>query len=339
MYKKRFPVKDIHYLVVQALTNHKTDIAIAKKVADALVAAEIDGHSGHGLSRLPSYCAHSTSGKVNGSALPVISQVAAAAIKVDAQNGFSYPAISMAIDEIAKLTPETGVAVAAVTKSHHCGAAGYHVEKLAQKGLIGLLFANTPKAIAPWGGKEGVFGTNPIAFAVPRHNREALVIDLALSEVARGKIMVAERDNKKIPEGWALDSVGQVTTDPKAALSGTMIPMGGAKGSALVLMVEILAAALTASNLSFEATSFFEAGGKSPGVGQLLVAFAPGPLSGGQFSKKVELLFDEILSQENTRLPGARKVLLRKTAAQQGILLPEVLYRQLQNLAHECALI
>jgi len=140
--------------VVKALIAHNTDPENAQKVADALIAAEIDGLGGHGLSRLPSYCAQSAGGKVNGFAVPVALQVAAAAIQVDAQYGFAYPAMDLAIDKLSALAPETGVAVAAVTNSHHCGAAGYHVEKLAQKGLVGLLFANTPKAIAPWGARR-----------------------------------------------------------------------------------------------------------------------------------------------------------------------------------------
>ncbi len=333
MNKEYFGVEEIHQLVVQALVNHNTKCCNAESVADALVATEIDGQFGHGLSRLPSYCAQSANGKVNGFAIPLVSQVAAASLKIDAQYGFAYPALKIAVNELEKLTPKTGIAVAAITKSHHCGAAGYHVEKLAQKGLVGLLFANTPKAIAPWGGKKAVFGTNPVAFAVPRKNREPMVIDLALSKVARGKIMIANLANKDIPEGWALDSAGKITTDPKAALAGTMVPMGDAKGAALVLMVEILAAALTDSNFGFEATSFFEAEGEPPGVGQLLVAFAPVPLSGDTFKARVEALFTEILGQEHTRLPGERKSTLRKTAEENGIPLTRDQYALIQNLA------
>jgi (2R)-3-sulfolactate dehydrogenase (NADP+) len=334
MKNNSFSIEEIHQLVVKALTNHNTDANNAEKIASALVAAEIDGLGGHGLSRLPSYCAQSASGKIKGFAVPVASQVAAAAIQVDAQHGFAYPAMELAIEKLVDLAPKTGVAVAVVTNSHHCGAAGYHVENLAKRGLVGLLFANTPKAIAPWGGQKGLFGTNPIAFAVPRKDKDPMVIDLALSKVARGKIMVAKRDNKPIPEGWALDAAGQSTTDPDAALSGTMVPMGDAKGAALVLMVEVLAAALTASNFGFEASSFFEAEGDSPGVGQLLLAFAPNPLAGEQFFARVECLFKEILSQDETRLPGERRLALRKKVAEEGLHLTEEQYLQLQKLAN-----
>jgi len=333
MSTKYYPVDQIHQLAVKALISHKTSLENAHQIADALVAAEIDGLSGHGLSRLPSYTSQSSHGKVNGNATPSFSQVSDAAICVNARHGFAYPAMALAIEKLCDLTSKTGIAVAAVTNSHHCGAAGYHVEKLAENELIGILFANTPKAIAPWGGQKGLFGTNPIAFAAPRKNKPSLVIDLALSKVARGKIMVANREKRPIPEGWALDSAGRATTDAGAALSGTMVPMGDAKGAALVLMVEILAAALTSSNFGYEASSFFDVEGESPGVGQLLIAIAPNPLSGGNFYSRIESLCNEILSQQNTRLPGDRRLMLRKKASQDGIALSKEQYGQLITLA------
>jgi (2R)-3-sulfolactate dehydrogenase (NADP+) len=240
--------------------------------------------------------------------------------------------LALAVDKLAATTPESGIAVAAVNHSHHCGAAGYHVEALARKGFIGLLFANTPKAIAPWGGDKGLFGTNPIAFAAPRTNHNPLVIDLSLSKVARGKIMVAENEGKPIPEGWALDPHGKPTTDPKAAMAGTMLPMGGAKGAALVLMVEIMSAALTAAHFGFEASSFFTAEGNPAGVGQLLIAIAPNPLSVATFSDRLEILLSAVLGQENTRLPGDRRLQLRQAARQNGILIIKQQYDQLVAL-------
>ena len=332
MTETRLTLTEAHKICVAALCSHNTSDSNAELVANALVAAEADGLRGHGLSRLPSYCAQAASGKVNGQAQPTSKLVAEAALRIDARNGFAYPALALAVDKLAATTPESGIAVAAVNHSHHCGAAGYHVEALAQKGLIGLLFANTPKAIAPWGGDQGVFGTNPIAFASPRANPNPLVIDLSLSKVARGKIMVAENEGKSIPEGWALDPHGKPTTDPKAAMAGTMLPMGGAKGAALVLMVEILSAALTAAHFGFEASSFFSAEGKPAGVGQLMIAIAPNPLSQETFNDRLEILLSAIIGQEDTRLPGDRRLKLRQAARQNGILIPEQQYDQLVAL-------
>jgi (2R)-3-sulfolactate dehydrogenase (NADP+) len=319
-------------MAAKALVCHHTREENAAMVARALVAAEADGLGGHGLSRLPSYCAQSASGKVDGYALPAITSVAEAAIRIDARHGFAYGALDLAVKQLGQLAPQTGIAVAAVTHSHHCGAAGYHVEALARQGLVGLLFANTPRAIAPWGGKTGVFGTNPIAFAAPRKGKDPLVIDLSLSKVARGKIMVAQQQQASIPSGWALDPQGQPTTDPEAALAGTMLPMGAAKGAALVLMVEILAAALTAAHFGFEASSFFTAEGEPPNVGQLLLALAPNPLSNHRFAARLEDLIAAILIQPNTRLPGDRRLKQRQRAHHEGLFLTDQQYEQLVSL-------
>lgn len=333
MNDKMYPVAEIYQLVTRALVSHRSAPRNAAAVAEALIAAEMDGLRGHGLSRLSSYCGQSASGKVDGLAEPEVTKVGGAAVRIDARRGFAYPAMELAVDKLSGLAAEMGIAVAAITNSHHCGAAGYHVEKLARQGLVGLLFANTPKAIAPWGGSRALFGTNPIAFAVPRKDQEPMVIDLALSKVARGKIMVANRENREIPEGWALDANGRPTTDPATALGGTMVPMGDAKGAALVLMVEILAAAVTGANFGYEASSFFEAEGDPPKVGQLLLAIAPGPLSGELFYARIEELFAQILNQEDTRLPGERRLILRSRAEEQGLRLSLAEYAQLRRLA------
>ncbi len=315
------------------LTRHATSDANAAVVARALVAAEIDGQKGHGLSRLPSYAAQAASAKVDGHAVPVLESVAAGALRIDARNGFAFPALALAVEALSDRATGTGIAAAAIHRSHHFGQAGYHVEQLAAAGLIGLLFGNSPKAIAPWGGHAAVFGTNPIAFAAPRRSQPPLLIDLSLSKVARGKVMVAARQGEPIPEGWALDSTGRPTTDAEAAMQGTMLPMGDAKGAALVLMVEILAAALTGARFGFEASSFFTADGEPPGVGQFLVAIDPGAFSGDAFAERLETLVGAILTQRGTRLPGERRLALRAAAARDGVVVASPLYAELNALA------
>jgi len=323
---------DAELLAKDILVRHDTSEANAECVARALVAAEADGQKGHGLSRLPSYAAQAASGKVDGHALPTLEQGARAALRIDARNGFAFPALAMAVDRLSSLAAETGIAAAGVHHSHHFGQAGYHVEQLAASGLIGLVFGNSPKAIAPWGGSEGVFGTNPVAFAAPRRTGPPLVIDLSLSKVARGKVMVAAKQGEPIPEGWALDRHGNPTTDAEAALQGTMLPMGDAKGAALVLMVEILAAALTGARFGFEASSFFTAEGEPPAVGQFLVAIDPRVFSGDAFAQRLETLIGAILEQQGTRLPGARRLGLRAESARNGVVVPAALYDELKAL-------
>ncbi len=325
------PVDQCRSLSVAILQHHNSSRGNAECVTDALIAAEIDGQSGHGLSRLPSYAAQAAAGKVNGHAVPVVHPVGAAAVRVDAANGFAFPALAKAISELDSLVTETGIAVAAVHRSHHFGQAGYHVEQLAVRGRVGLIFGNSPKAIAPWGGHRGVFGTNPIAFAVPRTNQAPLVIDLSLSKIARGKIMVAAQRGEPIDPGWALDPTGRPTTDPQAAMAGTMLPMGDAKGAALVMMVEILAAALTGANFGFEASSFFDADGPPPGVGQLMIAMQGEALSGGSLANRLETLIAAVLEQPGTRLPGSRRLAARADA--ELIKIPRSLYEKLRSLA------
>ncbi|MFG1359487.1 Ldh family oxidoreductase [Xanthobacter pseudotagetidis] len=305
----------------------------AAAVADALVAAEADGIASHGLSRLPAYADQVKSGKVAGAAVPALLWTAEATLRVDAGAGFAFPAIAAGLDAAAERVAKTGIAGVAVHASHHAGAMGHHVEKLAARALAGLAFSNSPSAIAPWGGAAGVFGTNPIAFAVPRAGAAPLVIDASLSKVARGKIMVAAQRGNPIPDDWALDPEGRPTTDPKAALEGTMLPIGDAKGAALVLMVEILAAALTGGQFGFEASSFFTADGPAPRIGHLFLVMDPARLGGPDFSARLETLLGAILGQEGTRLPGDRRLAARAKAAGEGISVPAALLEELRRRA------
>ena len=156
------------------------------------------------------------------------------------------------------------------------------------------------------------------------------MVDLSLSKVARGRIMVAAHRGEAIPEGWALDAAGRPTTDARAALDGgAMLPMGDAKGAALVLMVEVLATALTGSRFGFEAGSFFTAEGPPPRVGQLLLALNPAAMSGADFFERVDALTAAILAQPGTRLPGLRRFELRRRAERDGLAVPEALHRDL----------
>ena len=224
----------------------------------------------------------------------------------------------------------TGIACAAIIRSHHCGAAGHPVERLAEQGLVAMMFANTPAAIAPWGGATAVFGTNPIAFACPLTGRPPLVVDLALSKVARGNILAAKQKGEQIPPGWALDANGKPTTDPDAALAGTMLPLGDAKGTPLALMVELLAAGLTGANFADEASSFLDDKGPPPGTGQLIIAFDPAAFGGS--AAHVATLIGAIETQPGTRLPGSRRLASRHEAAAEGIAVGDALIAEIEAL-------
>ncbi len=323
----------LHDLAVRVLYASRTSRENATAVADALVAAEADGLAGHGASRLPSYADQASCGKVDGFATPELTETAGAALRVDARDGFAYPAIALGLGRAARLVEKTGVVAVAVGNSHHFGAAGYHVEPLAEQGLVALAFGNSPAAIAPWGGSRALFGTNPIACACPRPGGPPLVIDLGLSKVARGRIMVAAGKGETIPEDWALDSRGRPTTDAKAAMEGTMLPMGDAKGAALVLMVEILAAALTDSHFGYQASSFFDADGPPPRVGQFFLVLRPECFAGDAFPGRLEELLTAIVAQPGARLPGQRRLARRAEARRSGVEIPDTLHAELLERA------
>jgi (2R)-3-sulfolactate dehydrogenase (NADP+) len=305
-----------------AFERHGCSAANARSVARALIAAEADGLVGHGLSRLPTYLQMVKSGKIDGWAKPTATRQRPGVLAVDAAYGFAYPAIDLALAELPAIATSQGIATASIARSNHCGAAGLPCEALARQGLVALLFANTPSAMAPWGGRTPVFGTNPIAFAAPRDGHDPAVVDLALSKVARGPIAAAKQRGDGIPEGWALDSDGNPTTDAAKALSGTMIPLGDAKGAALALMVEVLAACLTGANLAFEASSFLDGEGAPPATGQLIVAIDPAAFGHARFGERMATLIDAIERQPGARLPGSRRYANRARAARDGIMIP-----------------
>lgn len=329
-------VEEARRLAVDAFLSAGASRENAEATADALVAAEIDGQRGHGLTRVPSYAAQLRSGKANPLAVPSIVESDAdtgrAVIRVDADHGLAYRAINMAIDALAPRAKKCGIAVAAISRSHHFGQAGAHAEKLAREGLVALVFGNSPKGIALWGSAKPALGTNPIAFAAPMPDGSPLVIDLALSVAARGKIIAAQKTGAPIPEGWALDADGNPTTDPDAALNGSMAPVGGAKGAVLALMVEIMAAALAGSHFGFEASSLFTADGPAPNLGQVILALDPQAVSGGAFLERMGVLAQVIEETEGARLPGAARLEKRKAVRENGLSIPESLYREIENL-------
>jgi (2R)-3-sulfolactate dehydrogenase (NADP+) len=311
---------ELEALIARAIAAANTSEKNARSVGRALAQAEIDGQSGHGLSRVPSYAAQARSGKVDGHAVPEVRQTRSAALMIDVRHGFVYPAIDIAVERLPPLAQGGGIAAVGFARSHHFGVAGRHVERLAEAGLVALAFSNTPKAIAAWGGKRQVFGTNPIAFAAPRKTAPPIVVDLAVSQVARGKILTAAQRDEAIPDTWAVDEHGRPTTDPKAGLKGALQPIGGAKGAALALMVEVLSAALMGASLAFEASSFLDAEGPPPAVGQLLIAIDPGGFGGTDVVlDRIDALAAMIEDDTGARLPGTKRLTLRDKAGREGV--------------------
>lgn len=329
----RLSLSDLHDLATGVLSASKTSAENAAAVSRALVKADADGIPSHGVSRLPAYADQAKAGKVDGFATPEVTTPKSASVRVDAKSGFAYPAIEAGIAAAMERIKETGIVGLAIGNSHHAGVAGHHVEPFAEEGYLALGFTNSPAGIAPWGGSRPIYGTNPIAFACPLKGKPPIVADLSTSKVARGKIKLAADNGEAIPEGWAVDADGKPTTDAKAAMGGSLLPMGDAKGAALVMMVEILTATLTGSNHGFEASSFFDDKGPAPHIGQFFIAIDPVGFSGGVFDERMEALAEAILSQEGTRMPGARRFNIREASASDGVDIPDNLFDDLKTRA------
>ena len=328
--------EELERLMAAALGRAGAHPDMARATARALAAAEREGLASHGASRIPQYCGHLANGRADGAAVPVVARDSKGACLVDAKGGLAFAALELAGREAIRRAREFGVAFVAVTNSNHFGAAAYHLEPVAEAGLVGLAFGNSPAAMPAWGGKRALFGTNPIAAAFPRRSAPALAIDLSLSAVARGKIMVAAREGKPIPEGWALDAEGRPTTDAKAALDGSMLPAGGVKGAMLALTVELLVCALSGAAYGFESDSFFTQEGRPTRIGQAILAVDPGALAGNDvYFERVETLVAAMTADGGVRLPGERRASNARKAAREGIAVPAALLAQIRGLAGE----
>jgi (2R)-3-sulfolactate dehydrogenase (NADP+) len=283
--------------------------------------------------RITQYATHLANGRVDGRAVAAIVRERGGAILVDARSGLAFPACALAVEEAIRRARTLGVAFAGVTNSHHFGVAAWHLQPVGDAGMVGLAFGNSPAAMPAAGGKRALFGTNPIAAVFPRRDGIPLSIDLSLSEAARGKVMLAAKEGRPIPLGWALDRDGQPTTDAKAALGGSMLAMGGTKGAMLALVVELLVTALTGAAMGFEASSFFVDEGNRPRIGQAFLVIDPDALAGRDvYLERIETLIAAMLEDAGVRLPGARRAAIARRADAQGVEISQVLADQLRAL-------
>ncbi len=336
MNPQRIPVDEAERLMAAALRRSGASAAMAEATARALACAEMDGIGSHGASRIPQYCGHLANGRANGAAVPEVARGGKAACLVDARQGLAFEACALAVREAIARAREYGVAYVAVANSNHFGVAAYHLEPVAAAGLVGLAFGNSPAAMPAWGGKRALFGTNPVAAVFPRRAAPPITVDLSLSAIARGKIMVAAREGKPIPEGWAVDSRGQPTTDARAALEGSMLPAGGAKGAMLALIVELLVCALSGAAYGFESDSFFTAEGRPTRIGQAFLAIDPAALAGRDvYLERVETLVAAMTQDPDVRLPGERRARNRDAARREGVVIAPDLLDRIRALAQD----
>lgn len=323
----------LHQMARAALEKAGAHSKMAEAAAAHLVRAEEQGLPTHGMSRVPFYCAMLRNGRADGTAHPAMVADRAAVCLIDNRDALPYVSAQWAIEEAILRARRNGIGFAGIRNSAHAGVLGIHLAAVGEAKMVGFAFTNSPAAIPAWGGKKALFGTNPVAAVFPRKSGDPLVIDLALTTVVRGKIMLAMKRGERIPEGWALDRNGKPTTDPREAIEhGSLFPIGGAKGAMLALMFELICAALTGAAIGPEADSFFSEQGNKPRIGQAFIAIDPGQLAGlERYFERVETVIAAMQADPEVRLPGARRFAAQK-AAHGGIEIPDELLAQVEKL-------
>ena len=321
---------EVEALAVTRLQDAGAVAAQAGPVARSIRLAERDGVRSHGLMYLPIYAEHLACGKVDGRAVPQLSQSRAGVLLVDAAHGFAHPAIDLGLPALLAAARAQGIAAMTLHRSYNCGILGHHAERIAEAGLIGLCFTHAPASIAPVGGRVPVIGTNPFALAVPDGaGGVPFVLDQSASVVAKSEVILRGRKGEALPEGWALDREGRPTTDPDAALKGSMLPSGGAKGFGAGLMVEVLASVLSGAVASRDASPFSGPAGGPPATGQCFIAIDPAAFA-PEFGPRILALAQAIEAQEGARLPGARRKAARSRTARAGVMVDDALAERIR---------
>lgn len=330
----RVPVDELQALLQRIFIRHGTSAEVAGILSRNVAEAQRDGADSHGVFRMPGYVSTLASGWVDGKAVPEVKDAAPAFISVDAKNGFAQPAHMAARELLLGKVRSQGIALLSIHDSHHFAALWPDVEPYAEQGLVALNFVNSMACVVPHGGRNALFGTNPIAFAAPRQGAEPLVFDLATSAMAHGDIQIAAREGRQLPPDHGVDGQGNPTTDPRAILEGgALLPFGGHKGSAFSMMVELLAAALTGGNFSFDFTWDQHPGAQTPRTGQLLIVIDPSKGAGANFAQRAERLVQAMREAGQERLPGARRHRQRRESLSLGVALSNSDYAMLRELA------
>ena len=328
-------LSDLTALLARIFERHGCSAEVAAILAANCAAAQRDGADSHGVFRMPGYVSTLKSGWVDGRAVPEVQDVAPGFVRVDARNGFAQPALAAARPLLLEKVRRNGIALLAIRDSHHFAALWPDVEPFADEGLVALSVVNSMACVVPHGGQKALFGTNPIAFAAPRAGGDPLVFDMATSAIAHGDVQIAAREGRLLPPQHGVDANGQPTQDPQAILQGgALLPFGGHKGSALSMMVELLAAALTGGDFSFGFSWAQHPGAQTPRTGQLLIVIDPAAgASAAGFVDRAEALVLAMREAGQTRMPGERRYRQRAQSERDGIALPAAEWARLQALA------
>ena len=304
--------------------------------AQALVNAELVGAPSHGLSRLKMYCDRINKKVINPRPKIKIRNISKSISIVDADNSIGFVAAEIGIKKTIENAKETGIGMVGIKKSGHYGLSGYYVEQAVKKNLLTFAFTNAPPAIAPHGGKKSIFGTNPICFGTPTHNKIPFIIDTSMSMINRGKIRVAAKLNKKIPRGVALNKFGKETTNAKEALSGVQLPIASFRGSGLAWMVDILTGVFLGSNHGGKVKDPFDDFTGPQNIGHLFIAFKSN-LFEKKYKKQIKINFSRVknipnLSGKKIYYPGERKFLRKKNNLKKSIKISDNIKKDLNLL-------
>jgi delta1-piperideine-2-carboxylate reductase len=325
---------DLTELLKQIFLRHGTSAQVASVLAENCASAERDGSHSHGIFRIKGYLSSLAAGWVDGQAVPRVEDVGAGFVRVDAGGGFAQPAMQAAKALLIKKARSAGIAILAIRNSHHFAALWPDVEPFAQEGLVALSVVNSMTCVVPHDAQKPLFGTNPIAFAAPRAQGQPLVFDMATSAIAHGDVQIAAREGRLLPPGMGVDRAGRPTEDPKAILDGgALLPFGGYKGSALSMMVELLSAALTGGNFSFEFDMSTSPGAQTPWTGQTIIVIDPDKGSGQAFAERSEELVRQMHGVGQQRMPGDRRYRQRERSLAEGIVLATEDLNRLKGLA------
>jgi len=308
MNKIDLSLEEIYNLALKSLKFYGCDDMNAEAVAETVTNAERDGSISHGLFRIPGYVASLKSQKVKGNARPSNKFLTQNAIRVEGDYGFAPTAIKVGMPALIETTEKHGVGVLTITNTHHFAALWHETESLAEKNLIGIACTAYKPSVAPAGAKKPLFGTNPISFAWPRKNNTPVVYDMATSTMAMGEVQVAARDGHKVPYGTGLNKDGEKTDNPKdIANGGVLLTFGDYKGSAIAMMIELLAAGLVGDLFSFEAAKEDNNDGGPARGGEFIMALSPQLIAGDNWNEHSEKFFQQMKDLDGVRLPGERR--------------------------------
>lgn len=307
----------------------------AGALARVIVAGERDACKSHGIFRIEGALRTVKAGKVKPDAVPqILPDEGTAIVKVNARGGFANPAYELGLPVLVERARRLGVAALVINDCTHFSALWPEVEGLTTNGLAGLVMCPSYATVAPTGGNKPLLGTNPFAFGWPRKDQPPYVFDFATSVAARGEIELHRRAGKQLPEGWAIDRDGNPTTDPDAALDGSMLPFGGHKGSAIGTMIELLAGIMIGDLTSPEVLDYLGTTTLAPFHGELIIAFSPEAFAKGRPGdpfQRAEILFEAIVGQ-GARLPSGRRFAARAKSESEGITLTEAERSSLDRL-------